>query len=285
MIRLCVITIFSIPVILVATSAFGQFYASQKRFLPNSPDKKFAVNSNVYIEIKAINDENYNSLTPASVLPFENTGAPVVNDSSSLVTEAKKANSEASEISFRATSFVYPVNSTKDIGVSEYSTELLIIYAEALKEYAKKNDFDTSYAFLSNMGMLCNKKRFFVVNLVTMEIEQAGLVSHGRGKGATIYDKQYSDEPGSRCTSLGRYEILGKYKGKYGESYRMIGLDSSNTNAYDRNIVLHSMSCIPEIENLMPACVSDGCPAVSGKFLSALRQIIDSRKAHVAVGL
>lgn len=58
----------------------------------------------------------------------------------------------------------------------------------------------------------------------------------------------------------------------------MTGLDSTNRNAYDRNIVLHSMNCIPDIENLMPACVSDGCPAVSSKFLSSLCKIIDTRK-------
>src|ERR1700755_687595 len=98
------------------------------------------------------------------------------------------------------------------------------------------------------MGMLCDKKRFFVINLTTMQIEQSGLVSHGRGQGPTIFDKQYSECIGSRCTALGRYKILGKYNGKYGEAYKMSGLDSSNHSAYDRNIVLHSMNCIPDVE-------------------------------------
>jgi L,D-transpeptidase catalytic domain len=182
---------------------------------------------------------------------------------------------------FIRTSFTYPENAKADIGINKFPESELILYAKALKQYAKKNGYDTSYAFLSNMGMLCNKKRFFVVNLVTMEIEQSGLVSHGRGQGPSIFDKQYSNAAGSRCTSLGRYKILDKYKGSYGESYRMMGLDSSNQNAFNRNIVLHSMNSIPDIDGLIPACVSDGCPAVSVNFLASLRKIITTAKKPV----
>ena len=182
------------------------------------------------------------------------------------------------EPAFRQTSFNYPKNSREDIGVDEYPSQLLLIYAKALKEYAKCNDMDTSYAFLSNMAIHCNRKRFFIVNLTTMAIEQAGLVSHGRGQGPTIYDKEYSNEAGSRCTSLGRYKIVNKYKGVYGESYRMMGLDSTNSNATRRNLVLHSMNCIPDVENVYPACVSDGCPAVSASFLAALVTLLKPGK-------
>lgn len=195
--------------------------------------------------------------------------------------ENKTIISENIEISFKPIPFNYPENSRVDIGITHYSASQLILYAQVLKQYAKKNGFDTSYAFLANMGMLSNRKRFFVVNLATMEIEQAGLVAHGRGQGPSIYDKQYSNQSGSRCTSLGRYKISGKYRGGYGESYRMAGLDSSNKNAYSRNIVLHSMTCIPDLDGIMPACVSDGCPAVSTNFLTSLRKIIDTRKKPV----
>ena len=150
-----------------------------------------------------------------------------------------------------------------------------------LKQYARENGFDTSYAFLSNMGMLSGKKRFFVINLATMEVERSGLVSQGRGQGRTKYDKQYSNIIESKCTSLGRYKVTNKYKGFYGESYRLIGLDSSNNNAFKRNVVLHPMGCIPDEENLAPACISEGCPAVSLNFFSGLSKIIDTREKPV----
>lgn len=185
------------------------------------------------------------------------------------------------EISFRTIPFEYPENCTADAGVTNYSLAQLFLYAQSIKEYAKENDFDTSYAFLTNMGIVSDRKRFFVVNLATMEIEEAGLVAQGRGQGPTRFDKQYSNIPGSKCTSLGRYKILNKYSGEYGESYRLAGLDSTNDNAYTRNIVLHPMGCIPDEEEIMPACISEGCPAVSVGFLSYLSKIIDSSKKPV----
>jgi L,D-transpeptidase catalytic domain len=182
------------------------------------------------------------------------------------------------EIRFKHTSFTYPMRSGKDIGIAQYSSEQLILYATTLKRYARKHGFDTTYAFFSNMGMLNNKRRFFVVNLVTMKIEQSGMVAQGRGQGPSRFDKQYSNKRNSKCTSLGRYKIMKKYKGEYGEAYKMMGLDSSNCNAFRRNIVLHSMGCMPDAEDNMPVCISEGCPAVSVKFLSSLSKIIDSRK-------
>lgn len=187
-------------------------------------------------------------------------------------------------IRFKPTSFNYPKNTNREIGITEYATEQLLLYAKSLKDYATKNGYDTTYVFLGNMGMLSNSKRFFVVNLETMKVEMSGLVSHGRGTGS-IFDKQYSNTEGSRCTSLGKYKITGKYKGGYGISYRMAGLDSSNKNAYHRNIVLHSMMCIPDVEKAMPACVSEGCPSVSAKFFASLSKIIDSRRKPVLLWL
>jgi hypothetical protein len=218
-------------------------------------------------------------------LPIADDYLPLDENYSSVkLEETKEIGFIKTSIKFKPTTFTYPKNSKYDIGVAQYSTEQLIIYAKELKQYAKKNGFDTTYAFLGNMGMLSNKKRFFVVNLVTMQIEMSGLVSHGRGQGS-VFEKQYSNQVNSKCTSLGRYKISGKYKGGYGLAYKMIGLDSTNQNAYKRNIVLHSMYCIPDIENIMPACVSEGCPSVSTKFLASLTKIIDSRKKPVLLWL
>ncbi len=194
---------------------------------------------------------------------------------------SNRNNIASGKISFKRTTFSYPVNPGKEIGVAEYPADKLLLWAALLKQYAKKNGFDTTYAFLSNMGMLNSKKRFFVVNLESMEIVQWGLVAQGRGQGPTRFDKQYSNKQDSRCTSLGRYKILKKYKGEYGIAYRMEGLDSSNCNALKRNIVLHAMGCMPDTEEHVPVCISEGCPAISINFLSSLSSIIDSRKKPV----
>lgn len=267
-------------------------FAAQKGSLYSQQEKKYSTGIRDYYALSV------NSLRQPHSIP---TDLFISGDAKNVVTEEifytdkKEATSgarpaennketveiESKDISFKPTSFTYPENSRMDIGITQYSADQLVLYAKVLKEYAKKNGFDTGYAFFSNMGMRSNKKRFFVINLTTMQIEKSGLVAHGRGQGPSVFDKQYSNQEGSKCTSLGRYKISKKYKGGYGEAYKMVGLDSTNKNAYTRNIVLHAMGCIPDRDGAMPACVSEGCPAVSTQFLSSLGKIIDASKKPI----
>jgi hypothetical protein len=162
-------------------------------------------------------------------------------------------------------------------GISYYPYERVLLRADALKMYAKSNGYDRKYAFIINMGMRSNTKRFFIVNLRSMCIENTGLVAHGKGD-ELIYtgNRQYSNEEGSNCTSLGKYKIGKSYQGFFGLAFRMEGLEASNSNAIDRKIVLHAMHCIPELpDEERPICLSEGCPAVSDQFLLEIKQIID----------
>jgi L,D-transpeptidase catalytic domain len=188
---------------------------------------------------------------------------------------------QVTDVLIQNTSFNYPKNATKEIGVDGLQEEEILLYAVALKKYAIENGHDTTYAFLANMGQLTTTKRLYLIDLTSMKILNKGLVSHGRGKGSSIYAKQYSNTPGSNCTSLGKYKIMSSYTGNYGYSYRMAGLEETNNNALKRNIVLHAMSCIPDRENYAPACVTEGCPAVSKQFLLSVAPVLQSRKAPV----
>ncbi|MFT3827148.1 MAG: murein L,D-transpeptidase catalytic domain family protein [Chitinophagaceae bacterium] len=214
---------------------------------------------------------------PNSVIDIDDEGNPIARNAR----VDKKADISTPKIIFRPTSYTYPQNAGKEIGANSYSEEQLLLYAKALKQFAIRFGYDTTYAILSNMGMLSNKKRLFVINLTTMQIEYRGLVSHGRGGSESIYDKQYSNKAGSRCTALGKYRIAGRYNGSYGTSYKVHGLEVSNSNAYNRNIVVHPMGCIPDVEGIAPACVSDGCPAVSQRSFAYIQKIIDTRKQSI----
>ena len=281
----------SILALITAVPVLSQVnFASLKGTSFSVQDKKTATGIMDYYAVSDMRQPHTSSIDLFTSPAEKNLGAGeeviytdtrTAKKNAGLIEKNKEADAENMKISFKPTSFSYPENSKVDIGISQYSANQLILYAKVLKQYAKKNGFDTNFAFLSNMGMRSNKKRFFIINLATMKIEQSGLVAHGRGQGPSIFDKQYSNQTGSKCTSLGRYKISGKYKGGFGEAYKMVGLDSSNKNAYNRNIVLHSMTCIPDTDGIMPACVSEGCPAVSTKFLSSLRKIIDTRKKPV----
>ena len=93
------------------------------------------------------------------------------------------------------------------------------------------------------------------------------LVTHGQGSDPEHCGRlqQFSNEPGSACTSRGAYVAYEWYKGKYGTSVRLGGLDPDNSNALTRTIVLHTAAyaepeMIPKWGKLGR---SDGCFAMS----------------------
>lgn len=82
--------------------------------------------------------------------------------------------------------------------------------------------------------------RFHFVNLEKGEIRSFH-VSHGRGSDPAHsgFLQAFSNVPGSEATSRGSYLTCEWYKGKYGTSIRLEGLDPDNSNALDRAIVMH----------------------------------------------
>ena len=144
-----------------------------------------------------------------------------------------------------------------------------------LEAYAVKNNCNQQYAFIIDMRIPSYKKRFFVFDLTKDSILDAGFVAHGTGSETFRGELLFSNIPDSRCTSLGKYKIGASYKGIYGLSYRLQGLDSSNNKALQRAIVLHGNSCVPDNEtDEYPICFSYGCPMVSTKYLQKLKGYI-----------
>lgn len=169
----------------------------------------------------------------------------------------------------------------QEVGTEYTSRATLAAYANALAGFAKQYHYSEDYAFLINMGMKSGKKRFYVINLRTGEIMTRGLVAHGQGKKSFTLDKKYSNKPGSGCSSLGIYKVGGYYYGGYGKSFRLTGLEKTNSNAYQRAIVLHAMNCIPDEEINYPICQSEGCPSLSPNFLEELTPLIKASKKPI----
>lgn len=163
-------------------------------------------------------------------------------------------------------------------GIETNSAAELIKKADLLRAFAIRNGYNDSLGLLVNMKMKSGKRRFFVVNLYTHEIITSGLVAHGRGNEKFTYNKQFSNEEGSNCTSPGMYKIGKSHTGAFGLSYKLYGLEKSNSNALRRYVVLHGMSCIPDKESPYPICQTEGCPAVSPDFLKELGAYIDKSK-------
>lgn len=170
--------------------------------------------------------------------------------------------------------------------VTRYKTAVnrLKQQAYSVAAYIKKNNYSTDYIFLIDMSIPSGKNRFFVYNLKKDTLECSSLVAHGFGstiKG-TECDLIFSNNNYSCKTSLGKYKIGALYKGLYGMAYKLYGLDTSNSKAFERAIVLHSDVHIPDNETY-PAKIfqSAGCPAVSPTFLPILGKYIKGSKKPI----
>lgn len=82
--------------------------------------------------------------------------------------------------------------------------------------------------------------RFHFANLEKGEV-RSFLVAHGRGSDPEHdgFLKSFSNEVGSLATSRGAFITYEWYKGKYGTSIRLGGIDPENSNTLDRAIVMH----------------------------------------------
>ncbi|WP_166437208.1 murein L,D-transpeptidase catalytic domain-containing protein [Niastella caeni] len=155
-------------------------------------------------------------------------------------------------------------------------------HGKPLLAYAKQHGYNTNTCFLLDMSIESGKNRFFIYDLKKDSVIDAGLVAHGRCNKDWLTGRQYGNEVGCGCTSLGKYKIGNPYKGKFGLAYKLHGLESTNSNAFKRFVVLHAHSCVPDAAvDPLPICQSDGCPTVSTPFLQKLASVIDQSKQPV----
>lgn len=147
--------------------------------------------------------------------------------------------------------------------------------ANAAKEFANSRNYNQQVCFFIDMSLPSGQSRFFIYDLKKDSVISKGPVAHGNCFQYWLEGRRYSNTVGSGCTSLGKYKVGTPYTGKFGYSYKLHGLDSSNSNALERTVVLHSHSCIPEKEVDDDICQSNGCPTVSPPMLDQLKTIIN----------
>ena len=160
--------------------------------------------------------------------------------------------------------------------------EKLKLKATQLKKYAFSNRYSTEYGFLLDMNIPSGRKRLFIYDFKKDSIIHSGLAAHGSCNANYLQEARFSNTPGCGCSANGKYKIGDAYNGRFGKAYKLFGLDSSNSKAFERNIVLHAYSCIPDYE-IYPqsTCNSLGCPMVSYKFLETASTYIDKSKKPV----
>lgn len=183
--------------------------------------------------------------------------------------------------------FGEPKQTEKINFTAETEIERFNYHLNEVKEMIKNNPTcNTKYAFFIDMKIKSGKNRFFVYDLVNDKIIDEGLVANGSGSETAVRgDLKFSNEPNSNCTSLGRYAIGKSYRGMFGKSYILTGLDETNNNAVKRMIVLHSYSAVPEEEQDHYIALSHGCPMVNEIFFKRLEKIIDGTRSSIILNI
>lgn len=147
--------------------------------------------------------------------------------------------------------------------------------AVAAKAFVKQKGYNEQTCFLIDMSLPSGQERFFIYDLKKDSLKGSGLVAHGNCFEYWLEGRRYSNVVGSGCTSLGKYKIGNSYHGKFGYSFKLHGLDSTNNNAFERTVVLHSHSCVPETETTDDICQSNGCPTLAPGFYEKVKSIIN----------
>lgn len=145
------------------------------------------------------------------------------------------------------------------------------ILTEALAFFEKHKSRFQNKKIISiiNYGIPSSQKRFFIINLKSGQVWPLH-VAHGFGSDPRHEGmaKRFSNKPGSNASSLGFYMTKNIYEGKHGKSLRLEGLSPTNSNAFDRSIVIHGANYVKDEDTLQGR--SWGCPAVSQKLSDAV---------------
>ena len=123
------------------------------------------------------------------------------------------------------------------------------------------------YWAIVDMSQTSMSKRLYLFDTAAGTVVRH-YVSHGRGSEGLRDDgiaETFSNTDGSLASSLGIYRTLGEYTGKHGRSLRLEGLETSNSNALSRGIVIHTADYVSEdfIRQTGRLGRSEGCFAVS----------------------
>lgn len=146
-----------------------------------------------------------------------------------------------------------------------------------VRDYCDRRGYNTDYYILVDFSKPSGKKRFFIYDLQRGKRLMSSYCMHGSGKGNTAAQPKFSNNPGSGCTSLGRYVMIGKGGMKFKNCVRLRGLDKSNCLAEARGILIHSAGKVTrfsgEKEYIPLGTESRGCFTVPRSCVEKVMQI------------
>ena len=168
-----------------------------------------------------------------------------------------------------------PVQSS-DIFLKLADTVNQSVPAKRLVEYKLKvkPDANPRYWAVVDFNQHSAKKRFYLFDTTEEKVSQY-YVAHGKGSEGEKDDGMadiFSNSHGSNCSSLGIYLCLDEYTGNHGKSLYLEGLETTNSNARARKVVLHSADYVSDefIKETGRIGRSEGCFVVEKTVVSSI---------------
>ncbi len=208
-------------------------------------------------------------------------------------------NSQSDDGNYRAPASTAPTKTTPPIAANDnepvkfrFVTLYPNVEAKVLDRYKHvdpKHEINTKLLkdallfYYVNNGSFMNKKFITVIDysrpssqkrLYVIEVSSGRVwstyVAHGRGSDRNHdgMPEVFNNKINSFATSVGPYLTLGSYQGEHGLSLRLKGLSNLNSNAFDRNIVIHGAAYVRD--DAAKQGRSLGCPAVAQKYSAKL---------------
>ncbi len=128
---------------------------------------------------------------------------------------------------------------------------------------------DKNRIFLADFAKHSSEARFYALDMATGEVK-VFRTAHGRGSDPdrSGWARRFSNTPSSFASSLGTYVTTGEAFGlRHGTHVGLDGLDATNSNAREREIIVHSADyCeVPFLRAFGMLGRSEGCFATSSK--------------------
>ncbi|MBQ3631144.1 MAG: murein L,D-transpeptidase catalytic domain family protein [Prevotella sp.] len=124
--------------------------------------------------------------------------------------------------------------------------------------------------------------RLFVWDFHQKKIAASTYVMHGPGSGSTDQKPRFSNRPGSKCSSLGRFLVTKEHGRRNKRGFFIKGLDTDNQTAYARGLMIHGSKwvdghCWMRYIPLNAKCCQ-GCVTVSTRGMDYLYSLINKEK-------
>lgn len=123
--------------------------------------------------------------------------------------------------------------------ITEQQRRILAVAKDQV-ERMRSHLWRTDMAGIADFALPSSLPRLHFANLEAGTV-RSFLVAHGKGSDPEHdgFLKTFSNQVNSYATSRGAFVTYEWYKGKYGTSIRLSGVDPDNSNALERAIVLH----------------------------------------------